>query len=55
MFGYVVPHKPELKVKELDFYKSVYCGVCKQAGKKYGRLMRMFLSDCFYGTFTSKR
>ena len=29
MFGYVAPLVPELKVKEHNFYKSVYCGLCR--------------------------
>ncbi len=30
MFGYVVPKKCELKVKELDYYRAYYCSVCKE-------------------------
>ncbi|MBR2741995.1 MAG: hypothetical protein IKD89_00205 [Clostridia bacterium] len=44
MFGYVLPHKPELKVKEYEYYKSVYCGVCKQMGARCGCISRFFLS-----------
>lgn len=44
MFGYVLPHKPELKVKEYDYYKAVYCGVCKQMGARCGCISRFFLS-----------
>ena len=44
MFGYVLPHKPELKVKEYDYYKAVYCGVCKQMGVRCGCISRFFLS-----------
>ena len=28
MFGYVVPNKAELKIKEFDIYRAHYCGVC---------------------------
>lgn len=28
MFGYIVPNKAELKIKEYDVYRSYYCGVC---------------------------
>ncbi|MGN0537916.1 MAG: DUF5685 family protein [Acutalibacteraceae bacterium] len=47
MFGYLTPHKPEMKVKHYDLYKSVYCGLCKVLGKQYGFLARLTLSyDC---------
>lgn len=44
MFGYVIPYKPELKMREFDLYRSVYCGLCKQMGKKYTFLSRFLLS-----------
>ncbi len=34
MFGYVKPYHPHLLVKEYEFYKATYCGVCR-AMKKY--------------------
>ncbi|NCC75952.1 MAG: hypothetical protein EOM08_05905 [Clostridia bacterium] len=43
MFGYVRPYKPELLVKELTRYQSVYCGICKQIGRDYGQLPRLAL------------
>ncbi len=47
MFGYLMPHKPEMKIKHYDLYKSVYCGLCKVLGKKYGLWARLTLSyDC---------
>ncbi|CCJ33112.1 MULTISPECIES: DUF5685 family protein [Caloramator] len=33
MFGYVVPLKNELKIKEFDIFKGYYCGICKSIGK----------------------
>ena len=33
MFGYVKPYIPELKVKEYEFYRSVYCGLCRSLGE----------------------
>ncbi len=36
MFGYVKPYHPELLVKEYEFYKSVYCGVCRSMKKCTG-------------------
>lgn len=44
MFGYVRPYKPELLVKEYQAYKSVYCGLCKNLGREFGFLSRLFLS-----------
>lgn len=36
MFGYVVAHKPELKMREYYKYKAYYCGLCKVLREKYG-------------------
>lgn len=47
MFGYIRPCKPEMKVKEYEFYKAVYCGQCKQLGKVYGPFSRLTLSYDF--------
>lgn len=44
MFGYVTVYKPELKVKEYEAYKGVYCTLCKEMGKEYGILSRFLLS-----------
>ena len=44
MFGYVTVYKPELKVKEYEAYKGVYCTLCKEMGKEYGVLSRFLLS-----------
>ncbi len=49
MFGYVTVYKPELKVKEYEAYKGVYCTLCKEMGKEYGILSRFLLS--YDGTF----
>ncbi|MDR1254079.1 MAG: DUF5685 family protein [Oscillospiraceae bacterium] len=54
MFGYIKPYEPELKVKELKIYKSVYCGLCKSLGKFFGRFSRLTLSyDCTFLTLLS--
>ncbi len=44
MFGYVTTYKPELKIKEFEAYKGVYCTLCKEMGKEYGILSRFLLS-----------
>ncbi len=47
MFGYVRIAKGELKVKEYEMYKAVYCSLCKTLGKHYGLLSRLTLSYDF--------
>lgn len=44
MFGYLRPYKPELKIKDYAYYNAVYCGFCRNLGKRYGALSRMILS-----------
>lgn len=38
MFGYVKPDIKELLVKEHEFYKSTYCGICRSMKKHTGSL-----------------
>lgn len=47
MFGYIRIAKPELKVKEYEMYKAVYCSLCRTLGKKYGIWSRFTLSYDF--------
>lgn len=47
MFGYIRAAKPELKVKDFETYKAVYCSLCRQLGKSYGFLSRLTLSYDF--------
>ena len=47
MFGYVKACKPELKIKDFEIYKAVYCSLCKKLGKSYGILSRFTLSYDF--------
>lgn len=44
MFGYVKPLQQELKVGQLQVYKAIYCGLCKQLGKAGGQRARFLLS-----------
>ncbi len=49
MFGYVRPYKSELRVREYEQYKAVYCELCRVLGKEYGWLARFSLSyDCTF-------
>lgn len=45
MFGYVRPKKEELKVKEFAYYKSVYCGLCREDKKLSHRLSLLLSYD----------
>lgn len=47
MLGYIRIAKPELKVKEYEMYKAVYCSLCKTLGKYYGFISRFTLSYDF--------
>ena len=47
MFGYVKPFIPELKVKEHETYKAIYCGLCRTMGSETGQLSRLTLSYDF--------
>ncbi len=44
MFGYVKPYTPELLVKDCEFYKATYCGVCRAMKKYTGALSNVGLS-----------
>lgn len=44
MFGYIRPLEGELKIRQLQLYRSVYCGLCKCAGKNIGPFSRFFLN-----------
>ncbi len=47
LFGYVRPLSAELKVRELEDYKAVYCGLCCTMGKRHGFLARFTLNYDF--------
>ncbi len=47
MFGYIRAEKSELKIKEYEIYKAVYCSLCKKLGKSYGVISRFTLSYDF--------
>lgn len=49
MFGYVCVHKPELKIKDYEVYRGVYCSLCKTLGKEYSVFARFILNyDCTF-------
>ena len=44
MFGYIMPDKPELKIREYEIYRAYYCGVCKAIKKNHGNIPRLTLT-----------
>lgn len=44
MFGYVKPFMPELKIREYESFRTVYCGLCRTLGRRYAFGMRFILS-----------
>ena len=47
MFGYVRPFVAELKVREFEHFRSCYCSLCHELGKRYGLCARMILNYDF--------
>lgn len=47
MFGYIKPVEGKLTDKEKELYKAVYCGLCREGGRKISRLTRFFLNHDF--------
>ena len=41
MFGYVIPDKPNMFMKDYYGYRGFYCGLCKSIGRRCGQLMRI--------------
>lgn len=49
MFGYLTANKSELKVRELERYRSFYCGLCAMLKKRSSRIGQLTLSyDCTF-------
>ncbi|MBR3965064.1 MAG: hypothetical protein IKJ80_06620 [Clostridia bacterium] len=44
MFGYVRPHVPALRVAEYEYYRAIYCGICKSHSEASGSASRLALS-----------
>ncbi len=47
MFGYIKPFVPDLRVREHEMYRAIYCGLCRSMGKHTGCTSRMTLSYDF--------
>ena len=44
MYGYVLPDKPNMYIKDYYEFKAYYCGICKSIGSNCGQLMRFSTS-----------
>lgn len=40
MYGYVRPERGDLKIREYESFRGVYCGLCHTLKKRYGPLLR---------------
>ncbi len=47
MLGYIKTEAGELRVREHQYYRALYCGLCKRMGKCTGQCSRMTLSYDF--------
>ncbi len=47
MFGYIKPYKPECKLREYEYYRGVYCGLCRALGKCGGYAAKLTLNYDF--------
>ena len=47
MLGYIRVQAPELRIREYECYRSMYCGLCRHMGKCTGQCSRMSLSYDF--------
>lgn len=44
MFGYVMPYKLELKIKDYEMFKAYYCGLCLAIKENFSNLCRLSLN-----------
>lgn len=47
MLGYVRAFKPEMKIKDFELYRGVYCSLCRALGRLYSPVAQLFLSYDF--------
>ncbi len=47
MFGYIQPLKCELKVREFEYYRAAYCGLCHALCERYGFKARFIVNYDF--------
>lgn len=44
MFGYIRAERAELRIREYEYYRAAYCGLCRSMGKCTGQCSRLTLS-----------
>lgn len=47
MLGYVKAFKPEMKIKDYELYRGIYCSLCRALGRNYSPVAQLFLSYDF--------
>ena len=47
MLGYVKAWKPEMKIKDYELYRGIYCSLCRALGRNYSPVAQLFLSYDF--------
>lgn len=47
MLGYVRAYKPDMKMKDYELYRGIYCSLCRALGRNYTPLAQIFLSYDF--------
>ncbi len=47
MLGYVKAFKPEMKMKDYELYRGIYCSLCRALGRNYSPIAQLFLSYDF--------
>ena len=47
MLGYVRAYKPEMKMRDYELYRGIYCSLCRALGRNYSPLAQLFLSYDF--------
>ncbi len=47
MLGYVKAFKPEMKIRDYEIYRGVYCSLCRALGRLYSPAAQLFLSYDF--------
>ena len=44
MYGYVRPHKAELRVRDYELFRAAYCGLCEALRARYGAVSRFVVN-----------
>lgn len=47
LLGYVKAFKPELKIRDYELYRGIYCSLCRALGRNYSPIAQLFLSYDF--------